>query len=491
MAVALLSCARNSAPPGGQPDNAPPRLIQVQPEAMSVVTGWDAPAVFRFDERISEQGIADVVLVSPATGEIKVDKGRSDLKVALEGGWRPGQIYRVVLKPGLRDLFGNVTGWPLELVFSTGPPIPETALAGEVMDRLTLEPVQDARVSAVRLADSVTHVAVSDSSGFYFMRHIPAGTYELRAYRDQNSDEEASVSEQQDSSAATLAGGDTVLVSFDLLVPDTTAAQLGRAETDDTAHVRLTFDDYMDPVARLDEVEVALWRLPDSARVEVAEVLHAHVWDRRVEVLAAVRQAAEADSLAIESLAVDSLAAALLAGDSLAADSLLAALPAAESLAVDSLAAELLAGEPGDTVAPPEAVPPEIAVAAGAAAGDSMNASPDSAKGPLPARELVILPAVPLAWGAQYSVSVSGVTNIAGLPGGSGTAQFETPAPPALPTADTTGGMPPDTSDLAAPDTTGSAADTTPILRRHRLWQRGSRGQGDPRDGRRRGDRDG
>ena len=45
--------------------------------------------------------------LSPATSEIEVDRGRSEVRVELKDGWRDDIVYRVVLRPGVRDLFGT------------------------------------------------------------------------------------------------------------------------------------------------------------------------------------------------------------------------------------------------------------------------------------------------------------------------------------------------------------------------------------------------
>src|SRR5690606_15752601 len=119
-AVAVLfACARAYPPPGGEEDRIPPRIVSITPEPMSVGVARNARVVIRFDERISERGLEGAVLVSPQTSAVRVDRGRSALRVSLRDGWEPDRIYHVVVQPVVRDLFGNTITEPLEVVFST------------------------------------------------------------------------------------------------------------------------------------------------------------------------------------------------------------------------------------------------------------------------------------------------------------------------------------------------------------------------------------
>ncbi|HEX7118959.1 MAG TPA: carboxypeptidase-like regulatory domain-containing protein [Longimicrobiales bacterium] len=446
--AATVSCARPYPPTGGDPDQEAPWVVATEPEAMAVVPGWDEPVVFRFNERISENGIEQSVMVSPETGEVRIDKGRSELRVSLEGGWQPGQIYRVVVLPVVRDLFGNVRGEPIDLVFSTGPEIPGTALAGRVSDRLTGRPVPDARVEAVRRADSTVYVARTDTAGIYAMRHIPAGEYDLNAFVDQVMNRRPDFTEPYDSGATVLAATDTTLISFSLLRGDTTAAHVTGATAPDSGHIQVRLDDYLDPEVPLDGVTVELLRLPDSTAVEIADVMHEHAW----EALEARRRAV-----------ADSLAAA---SDSAAAEKG-AVTPGAEPARPDSAAASGAGG--AGAAAPAESTgrgagrpadPAAIEAADSAGAGGVRGGAPDAAAADsvaLPSRTFVVVPAAPLPPETDFVIRVTGIRNIHGLTDGGGTAELRTPKRPAPPAdtaaADTVPALAPDTVPPAAPDT--------------------------------------
>jgi hypothetical protein len=399
MAVALASavaaaCARVGPLPGGETDVTPPRLVETVPEALSVGP-VEGPVILRFDERLSERGVQDAVRVSPATGRVEVDRSGRELRVRIEGGWRPGNIYLVTVAPTLEDLFQNVRTARTELVFSTGPPIEETAVAGIILDRITGDAAAGAQLSAFRTADSTFYVTAADSVGFAALRYVPRGTYEVVAYRDQNRNGQRDPLEAAALPAVLFLdeANDTSVAVYHLLPGDTTPARLLRAESVDSAHVRLTFDDYLDPLQDAEEVTVELLSMPDSAPVDAAlELLPAADFDAARESVQDSLRLAREDS--IFRARVDSIAA--VDPDS-----------AAVLLTADSVrrAARTAAAGPADD-AP--------------AAEDSL---------PVPSRDMILRVSPPLQPGDSLAVRISAVRNLTGLRDGGGQVVFRVPEP--------------------------------------------------------------
>lgn len=419
--AAALGCAQPGSPPGGEVDRAAPRVVEVRPEPLGTLTDLDEPVLIRFNERISErlQGVArfsDAVLISPATGAPRVHRGRSALEIIPEGGWAPDRVYRVVVLPVFRDLFGNQREAPVELVFSTGAPIPETALAGFIHDRITDEVVPEARVEA-RVGDGAPYVAVSDTGGFFAMRFLPPGAYSVQAWLDQDRDGTADFPEAQDSVGTAFEVGDTVVLELALLPQDSTPAQLVRAEPIDSSKVRLVFDDYF-AVGPVDG-RTRLFLASDSTLVTASGTL-VHV--TRLDSILAEEAAAEAarqDS--IRRMAEDTIR------------------PPADSAAVADSAAIAAAGaEPADTSGPVPVRATEVT-----------RPPPPPA---LPSRELIMLLPLTLVPDTAYYVEIEGVVNIRGVPGGGGRAPFRSLPPP-----DT---VPPDSVEAVRADSTSGA--TTP-----------------------------
>jgi hypothetical protein len=276
IAAAMGACAQASSPPGGDPDRYAPRVISTTPDTNAIGTAFNAPVVIKFDETLSERGVReeDMVIVSPETGEVDIKRSGDEIRVEIAGGWQAGRIYHVTVMPGVQDRFGNPRAQPYELVFSTGPAIPPTAVAGLVTDRLTARPVANARVSLMNTADSSTYVTLTDTAGFFAMRSLPLGTYGATAFLDQNRNREIDFAEARDIKVLTLtAARDTPVVEMSVLAPDTTPARLLRAEAVDTSAVRIVFDDFIPPAEPLAGVAISLWHLPDSTRVPIGGAL--------------------------------------------------------------------------------------------------------------------------------------------------------------------------------------------------------------------------
>ncbi|HUF67022.1 MAG TPA: Ig-like domain-containing protein [Longimicrobiales bacterium] len=395
--AAMNACARAMPPPGGEPDQSPPQVVATTPEQLSVVDPFDGAVVFEFDERLSERNIEGAVIVSPATGEVHVSRNGSELRVSIDGGWREGVVYRVLLLPGIRDLFNNERRSPVDLVFSTGPAIVNTAFGGLISDRITGRPEPLAMVEATRRADSLVYVATVDSLGFFAYRNLPLGIYNLVAYADRNRNRRLDPGEPLTSPRVVTLNTERDTVDLDLaVVPnDTTPARLIRAEGRDSLQVRLFTDDHIDPERSLNGIEVQLMMLPDS------------------EAVVGPFQLVRADSFAelvrarTDSLRLDSLRTAAAAGDTAAARRLEAPQP-----------------PPLQPRAGPAGALPSI--------------------GPSPFQELVLVPARPLLPG-RYEVTVSNLLNISMRPGGGGKAEFEIRPPP-----------PPVESPPVRPDTSAS-----------------------------------
>jgi hypothetical protein len=390
MAVAAAAaCARAYPPPGGERDTTPPRLMETEPAALAVLPGYTGAVVFRFDERISERGFSEsLVVVSPLDSALRVDRAGNEIRIRIDGGWRPDRIYRVVLLPGARDLFGNIRQQPAEIVFSTGPEIPSTAVAGLVMDRITGRAAQNGMVTAIRSGDDLAYTAVSDSAGFFSLRHLPPGDYDVLAYADLNRNRRRDPAEPVDSGhvARLTSPADTVMLVFDVIPSDTSPPRVTRAEAIDSFHVRVTFDDYFDVDEQFSGASAVVHLLPDSiVRARGRGFLIAPAFERE-----------------------------RAAGEAAAADSLAAA--AVDTAQVPPAAAP--------TVRRPGREPPPL----------------------LPSRDVVVELDRPLQVGQTYVITVTDAVNISGLAGG-GSARLEVREPPHRPDPPSPApGVPPDTA---------------------------------------------
>jgi hypothetical protein len=283
--AAGLACARQGNPSGGPPDILPPVVIATDPAPKSMVEDLETVIRFRFSERVSERparGVMnDAVMVSPRAGPVYVEPGRELIEVSVDGGLSTGLVYRFTLLPVITDLFGNVMREPFELVLSTGAPLVEDALVGQVLDRVTGGAVQGVEVTLTSLSpvrDTVVHVSRSDAAGLFVFRYVPPGRYNLIAFEDQNRNLAPDPREPFGRRGVLLNANDTLLADVTILEPDTSAAQLVRAEVVDSSTLRLVFSDYLDPES-VGTVVVSLGGPEGEALAQVIQVLHPTVWE--------------------------------------------------------------------------------------------------------------------------------------------------------------------------------------------------------------------
>lgn len=421
LAVLVLSasaCAREAFPPGGERDRLPPVVIAVRPEALSQTEDLRRRIRVQFNERISERPTSgqldDAVLVSPATGTVRVEHERDALEVDMSGGLRPGLVYLVSVRPVIRDMFGNAMREPFEFVFSTGGEFHETAVAGLVVDRLTGRPAAELVVRVVAQEEReaerpVAHVARTDTAGLYTLRYLPPGGYDLVAFEDRDRDQFPDPFELQGRRELSLTAADTVFMDLPIMEPDTSAARLARAEVVDSATVRLSFTDYLDPDASLAAVGATLARTDGGAAPAVRQLLDEHRW---VVLQAAADSAAAADAAAADTAAV---------------------VPPPDTLVADSLAADTLGADTRRRAAPRVATYVGRAQGADSAAAALLGLT-------LPSRVVYVELSDSLAFDVGYVLRIEGIVNLAGIRSAVDTvliSRDRPEAPPPAPARDT------------------------------------------------------
>ena len=423
-------CANQGAPPGGPVDRRPPVLLRTEPDTFATLTDLNAIVRFHFDERISETvsggSLDDAVTVSPQTGAVRVSHGRTTLSVEIEGGFRPGLVYRVTVQPVVRDLFGNQLRDPFDLVFSTGGVPSPTAVAGQVWSRTTGQGVSRALVHALS-ADSLVHVARADEVGIYAFRYLPEGSYRVTAFDDLDRDGELDAREAQGSVAAPLSAGDTLLLDVPMLPSDTTAAVALTASALDSLTIVLEFDDFLDVDSSAAVIVVQLTREEGDAPT-VTRLFHEREYATYVDQIV--------DSLTrIDSLETVARAAAAPPppDTSVAAvppDSATTLPPPASGGALPQTDSSAASPSPGGSGGAGAAALPPSAASLGRPGPPRLDAAQGGGRGgrgggaavarPLPTRRIVGLLDAPLATDIEHLVRVSGVVNINGIGGGGG-----------------------------------------------------------------------
>lgn len=401
----LARCAKEEAPPGALPDTRPPQVSRIEPGNDSIVPGFDGDLHIVFNEPIKPpQDLSRTLLGSPAY-RYEVGSGFSDLKIHPAGGWRAGAVYVIEIPAGIPDLLGNRTTTPIRVVFSTGAPITDTRAAGTLLDRVSGQGVQGARVLFEHPPDTIPYSAVSDTGGRFALSSLPTGDYRVYGFRDLNGDMRLQRRlESYDSAAFDLPDStSTVDLTLRLTEPDSTPPRLLVATALDSQTVELRFDDYLDPDQRFDSVRVAIRDTVTGASWPVSGV---------------------------EPETVGGRSAVGGRGPSAAGAPADTARPAAADTAGRSPADS--AGSPGEPTRPesadtagrpaPDTTPPVSLDTTGARAAGTgpRRGTPATGTSALPVQKLLARLGRPLAPGA-YRVTVEAVRNLRDLSGGGDT----------------------------------------------------------------------
>lgn len=291
------ACAAAQEPPGGPPDFTAPVLREIRPDSGAILPGFDDAVVFAFDEIVTERSSNDMAewfVVSPRHAEIRVSWKRSRLEVKPRDGWRDGAVYRVVLRPGVSDLRNNRAREGGEVVFSTGPAIPDTRVEATVIDWAAHRIAARGLLEAFPLPiadDSTAYIAQADSAGDIALTRVPPGEYLLVAVVDENGNQRRDRREAFDT--LTLRVDTTASNVFWAFARDTVGPQVREAVQVDSVTVRLTFNQRLDPTMPADG-SVTVRLLPDSTDVGVGAVWTAGVYDSVRTIEAAARDSARA-----------------------------------------------------------------------------------------------------------------------------------------------------------------------------------------------------
>ena len=304
--VAVVGCAQLGAPPGGPEDRNPPRLLRITPDT-NVLNARPRSIELRFDEVINErpaqggQDLGNLFLLSPRRGRVEVDWHRSRLEIKPRRGWVPNTTYTLTQLRGVSDLRGNSDSTEHRYIFTTGPTRAPALIRGIVFDWVAARPAPRAYVEAVHLPDSLTYGEISDSTGRFVFRYMPAGKYLLRAVIDANTNRVIDRRELFDSATVTL--GDSISREMLAFVHDSIGAGIATVELKDSLTLRATFDRPLQSGVAVPASRFSL-KAADSTVVPLASISLGSVYEREERdsarakaVRDSVRQVQIADSI--------------------------------------------------------------------------------------------------------------------------------------------------------------------------------------------------
>lgn len=189
----LAACAQVVTPSGGPVDVQPPRAVNYYPDSAAVNTKPKKIQI-DFDEYVQLKDVNKQVIVSPVQKE-PADISASGRRVTIEfeDTLLDNTTYTIDFGSALADIREATAAKGFRYVFSTGPAIDTTRLAGNIRNAFTGKPEPDLTVMLYKnLADSAPY----KSKPFYYTRtgadgnfaftNLKKDRYRLFALRDGN-----------------------------------------------------------------------------------------------------------------------------------------------------------------------------------------------------------------------------------------------------------------------------------------------------------------
>ncbi len=193
--TAMASCARQSSPMGGPKDEEPPQLISSQPENESTNI---KPATIEllFNEYIKVENPTQQIIITPRVSkeEIEFAAVRNRLVIDLNQELEDSTTYVFNFQKSVQDITEGNPAANLKLVFSTGEHIDSLRFSGRARHIFPQEDqVVDILIGLYPESDTTDlftappyYVTQADSSGFFEITNIKAGTYRAFAWYDEN-----------------------------------------------------------------------------------------------------------------------------------------------------------------------------------------------------------------------------------------------------------------------------------------------------------------
>ncbi len=195
LAIILYSCASMGTPSGGPVDEAPPRVVRMNPPDGSVNVSPERITI-DFDELVTVRDAFSKVTVSPAgTAVPRVTSSGRRVNVNFIDTLLPNTTYTIDFGNAIEDNNeGNRLG-NLRYSFSTGNTIDTLRISGMVLGAADLEPQQGVLVGvqpegndSLFITSPFLRMTRTDDRGRFVIRGLAEGAYRLYALRDANND---------------------------------------------------------------------------------------------------------------------------------------------------------------------------------------------------------------------------------------------------------------------------------------------------------------
>ena len=190
----FYQCAQIMPLTGGEKDRVPPKLVSTFPENKSIQI-IPQKIIFTFDEKIQLINPNENIIIIPKLKHpLKWAVKNKTLEVLISDTLQKNTTYKIILNKAVADLTERNTLDNVEYVFSTGKALDSLYIKGIVQNAYTLDKEKSVLVAlydeqyndSIVLKEKPLYFTRTNADGSYFIEHLPAKSFKLIAYTDNN-----------------------------------------------------------------------------------------------------------------------------------------------------------------------------------------------------------------------------------------------------------------------------------------------------------------
>ncbi|RKZ33861.1 hypothetical protein DRQ33_03355, partial [bacterium] len=170
----ILGCAKRVSPPGGPPDETPPKITTSIPADSSTNVPVHTEISIQFNENILQN--LSTVIISPRPGKVIKKFRKKSVHIVSEENLSENTTYTIILTPEFSDIRGNKMGSAKTISFSTGEYLDTLRISGWTIDMLSLKPIKDILILAYLDSaefDNAIRIGISDKDGKFYLPNLP------------------------------------------------------------------------------------------------------------------------------------------------------------------------------------------------------------------------------------------------------------------------------------------------------------------------------
>ena len=283
VALLLVGCAnRGVGPQGGPKDSIPPTALKYEPENGSVnFTGKRIEITF--NEYIQLDNVANHLLMSPPQQQPPEVKARGKkLIIQFVDSLRDSTTYTLDFGAAVCDFTEKNPHYGFSYGFSTGPTIDTLETSGIVLQAFDLKPaknvlvgIQDNLHDSAFTSQPLLRIARTDSTGFFRINNMRAGTYRLYVLDDISRDYRLTPGESLAfaDELLTVPSSDSAQTTLYLFKPQQQRLYLQRTLREEQHRIRIFFSASPDSLPVIRPLTDSLnWHVQFSAKHDTANI---------------------------------------------------------------------------------------------------------------------------------------------------------------------------------------------------------------------------